>query len=157
MLTITLNQPVENDALLLRLSDAMINVRGLALDGEWLDGISTVSGNGNPGGEFSIRLDVLPGDVDDNNGINLGGDVLGVFALNDTVPSNVEQAYFDIDGSGGINLGSDALAVFARNDLTLPLPPARAAARAKQALLTDMAIESIFESDASPFDEMQLS
>ncbi len=70
-----------------------------------------------------MRMDFLPGDVDDSGGVNLGGDVLMVFAANDTVVTTLEQAYLDVNGSGGINLGDDVLAIFARNDALLPPPP----------------------------------
>lgn len=97
-------------------SEGITDAAGNELDGEWTNptalteiGTDTFpSGDGNPGGDFTFRLNVVPGDVDGNNGVNFG-DYLQTRALVGSVAGG--EGYdprFDVDGNGGINFG-DAL------------------------------------------------
>lgn len=115
--TITLATPLSNDIVTLSVMDDLQDAGGNALDGEWIDGVSSESGNGSKGGDFNFRIDVLPGDYDDSNGVNLV-DVFGTLGErgNTTTSDNVRA---DMDGSGGINL-VDVFAVLGRRGTTLP-------------------------------------
>ncbi|MAE65993.1 MAG: hypothetical protein CMJ18_17110 [Phycisphaeraceae bacterium] len=52
------------DGYRLTLGDAVVDLAGNALDGEWTDGVSTVSGDGVAGGAFTFAFNVLAGDTD---------------------------------------------------------------------------------------------
>jgi hypothetical protein len=120
--TITLSSPLTNDALRLSILDTLTDAAGNRLDGEWVDGISTSSGNGSSNGQFNFRLDVLPGDVNDSNGVN-SSDLLSTHSRNGTVVSSLSDASFDINGNGGVN-SADLLLVSGRNGSVMPSAPA---------------------------------
>lgn len=61
--TWTLDRPVPTDRLRIELSDAVRDAAGHRLDGEWVDGLSAVSGDGAAGGAFAFALSVAPGDM----------------------------------------------------------------------------------------------
>ena len=68
-------EPVGADELLLNLDgispDSVADVAGNQLDGEWTDAISNYpSGDGIAGGDFEFRLNVLPGNVDQIDGVD---------------------------------------------------------------------------------------
>lgn len=66
----------------------LAGVAGNSLDGVWTDTVSTASGDGTAGRQFNFRIDVLAGDVNDSDGVNITGDVLAVFARNwNSLPS----------------------------------------------------------------------
>ncbi len=119
--TLTLASPLQNDALVLSLSEAIRDTLGHALNGEWTDGVSTQSGDENPGGQFNFRINSLPGDADQSGGVNIN-DVLAVNALRGIVPDELAEARIDIDRSGGINI-SDVLLANSRRGTILPAPP----------------------------------
>ena len=64
--TLSFAEPLGTDQLQLRLSDRVTDGPGNRLDGEWADGISTISGDGVDGGDFLFTLNVLPGDTGGN-------------------------------------------------------------------------------------------
>jgi len=76
--TWTLDAPVGPDKLLIDLDadgiDPMIDTdEGNVLDGEWTDESSTYpSGDGSAGGDFEFAFNVVDGDADGNNGVNIG-------------------------------------------------------------------------------------
>lgn len=120
--TIELSSAIANDAILLSVLSTLTDAAGNALDGEWIDSTSLSSGNGTAGGTFNFRIDLLPGDVNNSDGVNLQ-DVLDVYARNSTIVSTAEQSKLDVDGTGGVNL-ADMLAVYANNNSILPPAPA---------------------------------
>jgi len=61
--TWTLQQQIGPDKLLIHLPDTIENLGGSALDGEWQDDVSTVSGDGAAGGDFNYRFNLLPADA----------------------------------------------------------------------------------------------
>ncbi|WP_197454467.1 reprolysin-like metallopeptidase [Stieleria varia] len=64
---LTLQNHLTADKLLLHIDDGAIeNAQGAALDGEWTTGRTTPSGDTNLGGVFHFRMDVLPGNVNDD-------------------------------------------------------------------------------------------
>lgn len=121
VVTIALSSPIGKDALVLSVLDTMIDNAGNRLDGEWVDGVSTSSGNGTSRGRFNFRIDVLPGDVDDSGGVN-STDLLKTNSKNGTVVASRSDAVFDINGNGAVN-STDLLLVNSLNGSTLPNPP----------------------------------
>ena len=63
--TWTLASPINIDKLMIMLPSNTVTSRnsGIALDGEWTDGVSAFSGDNAEGGDFAFRFNVLPGDV----------------------------------------------------------------------------------------------
>jgi hypothetical protein len=119
--TITLSSPIANDALILAIFDTLTDTAENALDGEWTTGVSLESGNGAAGGQFNFRIDVLPGDVNDNGGVNTI-DVLQTNAEIGTVVASQDDAIYDVNGNGGVNI-TDVLTINARVGTILPAAP----------------------------------
>ena len=116
---IDLGAPIGTDKVMLTVFESVTNLSGRRLDGQWSDGASVYpSGNGAEGGDFSIRFNVLPGDI--NQDRNVGGSdlssLLGAW-LQDVQPTDV---ILDLDGDTKIG-GSD-LSVVIGNWLS-SLPP----------------------------------
>ena len=65
--TLTVDQFLRRDKLLLHVADGLIADQFHALDGEWITSSSIASGNNDVGGAFSYRIDVLSGNVNDDN------------------------------------------------------------------------------------------
>jgi hypothetical protein len=60
--TLTLNQFIDASVIKLEITASNVSdISGNILDGEWVNGSSTLSGNGVNGGNFSFQLNVLPG------------------------------------------------------------------------------------------------
>ena len=123
-----LSEPIEKDKLLIHLDDSVVSATsGLSLDGEWdnpdstSDLVSDVfpSGDGNAGGDFEFRFNVLPGDVNQSVGTN----ILDLILVVDQVPCAAGQdcytTLFDVNGDGGINI-LDLILVVDRVPTTLP-------------------------------------
>jgi hypothetical protein len=121
VVTISLNSPLGKEALVLSVLDTMIDNSGNRLDGEWVDGVSTISGNGIGRGRFNFRIDVLPGDVDDSGGVN-STDLLKTNSKNGAVVASRADSAFDINGNGGVN-STDLLMVNSLNGSVLPAAP----------------------------------
>ena len=119
--TWTLNAPISDDKLLIDLSDSVTNTSGVALDGEWTDGVSSYpSGNGTPGGAFMFSLNVLPGDENQSGGVNILDTVSVAHLQGSTTLTPATYSIFaDVNGSGGINI-LDTLATNSRQASTLP-------------------------------------
>jgi len=119
--TWTLTQPIGADKLLIDLSDSVTNTSGVALDGEWSDGVSTYpSGNGTPGGAFLFSLNVLPGDENQSGGVNILDTVSVAHLQGSTTLTPATYSIFaDVNGSGGINV-LDTLATNSRQGSVLP-------------------------------------
>lgn len=102
--TWTFSAPFANDALRVVLDDALTDVGGASLDGEWVDGVSTYSGNGSPGGDLRLRFDVLPGDLNGSGQTTLA-DVY--FARPPQFTGIGHPGYnvvLDVDGNGLLNV-----------------------------------------------------
>jgi hypothetical protein len=105
-------------------ANRVVDTSGNALDGEWIpDGTDAYpSGNGIPGGDFSFRLNVLPGDANRSGGSVVGSDVTLVRNAQNATPGAAGSLYTifkDVNGSGSI-LGSDVTLVRNRQGLALP-------------------------------------
>jgi hypothetical protein len=119
--TWTLAQPIGADKLLIDLdgdtggvTDAAGNV---LLDGEWQNGVSTVSGNNEPGGDFRFRLNVLPGDVDQSGEVDdLDASILGAH-WHQQADATWEMG--DFNGDGKVN-DKDAAILAAHWGMQLP-------------------------------------
>jgi len=98
--TWTLGENVGGDVLSLVLSDAVVDLTGNRLDGEWADATSTYpSGNGSSGGEFQMRIDVLPCDADGNGTVGFGD----LLALQEAFGFAGYRAAADFDGNGVVD------------------------------------------------------
>lgn len=104
MATLTLDAAMDCDKLLLVIDDTVTDVDGNALDGEWENEVSTVSGDGGAGGHLQFRLNVLPGDATDSGNV-VAADVsvlasaFGAFAGGG---DDQYSAFTDFDGSGNV-------------------------------------------------------
>jgi len=118
--TWTLPVLAEADKLLLSLADTVSDAAGNALDGEWTDGISTYSsGDGQAGGSFDYRLNILPGDADQSSEVR-SSDVIKVRRAGNTAPGDANySANYDVDGSGEIR-SSDVIKVRRLGNTALP-------------------------------------
>jgi hypothetical protein len=117
----TFSQPITADKLLLTLDDSVTDRAGNALDGEWLGTADIMpSGNGLEGGDFSYRLNVLPGDLDHDGTVNLFDLVYVQSHLGTTANTSGYDALADYDGSGTTTM-LDRTAVL--NHLFSSLPP----------------------------------
>ena len=118
-LTIGLSQTADfvTDKLVLTVADSVQNISGVALDGEWTDGVSIFSGDLTAGGDFVFNIEILVGDVDDSDGVFVN-DVVAVNGAQFTFPPGYNP-YLDIDGSGGIFV-NDVVAVNASQFTFLP-------------------------------------
>ncbi|MAE65573.1 MAG: hypothetical protein CMJ18_14995 [Phycisphaeraceae bacterium] len=62
--TWTLDGPLGTDHVTLNVSDAILDTSGQALDGEWNNGASAISGNGAAGGALALAIRTAVGDAD---------------------------------------------------------------------------------------------
>ena len=140
-----LSAPLAADKLLIDLDgDSAAAVTGAAT-GVLLDGDAATttlhlpSGDGEAGGDFALRFDVLPGDVDRDGGVDLADteavrDRQGTSPASPGTPPNTYTAFHDPNGSGAVNI-FDTLAVRNLDGTARPaaapgLPAAPAALRA---------------------------
>lgn len=94
-----LEAPLGTDRYQFALDDDVEDIAGNALDGEWRDGISMISGNGMAGGAFELRFDVQVGDVDRDGDTDVGD-----YALLDTVlNAGSSDPVLDLDRDGGLS------------------------------------------------------
>jgi hypothetical protein len=121
----TLSTSIAKDKVFFDLdADGMDPVRSTAsgdiLDGAWTDCVSTYpSGNGSGGQDFQFRVNVLPGDADGNNAVNLTDLLLVRGKVGKNAGDAGYNARYDVDGSGGITW-DDYGAVNARLGHVLP-------------------------------------
>ena len=121
--TWTLAQSIAADKLLIDLdgdAGGVANASGnVLLDGEWQDGVSTVSGDGVPGGDFRFRLNILPGDADQNGEVGQN-DLSTVQAALGTAPGVTGYSpLVDVNGDGTI-ITTDLLFVNTHLGVMLP-------------------------------------
>lgn len=109
--TIELSSAILNDRLVVALSEDLTDPSGNRLDGEWATG-NTSSGDGTQGGQFNFFFNVLAGDVDNSDGVNVSGDVLSTFNQVGNFPTTLAEAYFDVTHNGGVNVSGDVLTAF---------------------------------------------
>ena len=99
----TFTAPLTADKLRLLLDDRVADVAGNALDGEWTDAVSTASGDGAAGGDFSYRMNVLPGDATPSGRVQ-SGDLIVVRNAQFTRPGVAGySAMLDVDGTANIS------------------------------------------------------
>ena len=123
--TLTFSQSLQSAAVTIRvIADGVSDDAGNVLDGEWMNDISTVSGDGTAGGDFSFRVNALPGDFDQSGLVDVA-DQTAVTDLNSErlvasfIATGDYTIFGDLNGDGFIN-SSDADAVL--NRLTASLP-----------------------------------
>jgi hypothetical protein len=127
-----LGQSIPADKVLLDLDGdvgtGVTDAGGNALDGEWPIAPPTApafpSGDGNPGGDFRFRFNVLPGDGN-RSGATTSSDLIAVRNRQNTTTSspgaapNTYDVMFDVNGSGSIT-SSDLIAVRNLQNAQLP-------------------------------------
>jgi hypothetical protein len=151
--TWTFRDDLSPDKLLAALSPDVSDAWGVALDGEWTNGDSSYpSGDGLPGGDFSFRLDVLPGDVDQSGYVN----ILDTIGVRNRQFQNAGDAMYsrmhDVDGNAAVNI-LDTIKVRNRQFTTLPdgepEPLVVETTATFSALREPLAAETTSETDAS--------
>jgi hypothetical protein len=105
--TWSLATPLDNDRFQIDIdtngADAVRDLEGNLLDGEWINKVSTISGNGTAGGDFHFTFHVLPTDID-NNGRITSTDYALIYQLNGkSLADSTYKAARDIDGNGVID------------------------------------------------------
>lgn len=117
--TWTLGTAPEVDTVRLVLSDRVTDAPGNALDGEWVDGVSTRSGDGVPGGAFAFRANVLLADAN-RDGVVSVRDVAPLRTAANRAAGNAAYSLFaDLTGSGAVG-AADAALLRARIGSRLP-------------------------------------
>jgi hypothetical protein len=113
--TWTLSTPIESDRLQLDLDgNGARPVRDFganALDGEWTNNSSTVSGNGTAGGDFEFRFSVQPADVNNSGSVTLSDQTAIVTQFGKSTTASGYNPKYDIDGSGTVDAGDTLIAV----------------------------------------------
>lgn len=119
--TWTLAAPIGADSVVLHL-DENVRSAGTPLDGEWIDGASAFqSGNGTPGGDFLFRINVLPGDVNNNQTVTRADLVdVALRAFRGAGDAQYNPRH-DVNADGHISYVDLAAAV---RSLGMALPPA---------------------------------
>ncbi|MCA9217813.1 MAG: hypothetical protein KDB27_32310 [Planctomycetales bacterium] len=134
--TIALAADLSADKLRLRILDGVVSDGTNSLDGEWSDGDSIISGDGVPGGAFDFRFEVLPGDVNQSNGVT-AADTIAVRNAEFTFAGGAGyDPFFDLDGSGG-NASTDTISVRNSEFTFLPPVPTSVAAAANGKVVVD--------------------
>jgi hypothetical protein len=133
--TWTRTQPIAADKLRLTVSDSVVGLSGTPLDGDL--GAAYPSGDGSAGGDFSLRFDVLPGDVNQNRVVD-GNDFQAIVqATFNGAASAGYRPLRDLDGNGAINV-LDLHSQLSRQGTTLPAgnpPPSPPAPSAPAAVV----------------------
>ncbi len=112
----------------LRLGDSVVDADDFNFDGEWSDGVSVKSGDGEPGGDFSFAFTLLPGDVDGNGVVNIL-DAIQIRNLRGVPSTDPEySARHDIDARGSVDDVDLYVALVRAYDVLPPLPAPSAAA-----------------------------
>lgn len=150
--TITLDRPLADDRILLVASDLITSNTGNRLDGEWITGVSTQSGNGIEGGNFEFHFDVLPGDVNQSREIRANDGFASLRRQLRDIGSPDYLMFADIDGSGTIRSNDGFFSLsrqFSEKPVGTPLPPT-----IPIAALSDLAFAlHDVEDHRDPFDE----
>ena len=108
-----------NERVVLDLSQAVTSAEGVQLDGEWINQVSAVSGDGTPGGNFRFEFSVLVGDVT-GDGAMTASDVLELRAnMGRVLGQENYHPRYDLDGSGSMT-ASDVLLARSRMGNVLP-------------------------------------
>ena len=121
--TWTLSTPLDSDRLQLDLDGnglrPVCDYGANALDGEWTNNSSTVSGNGTAGGDFEFKFNVQPADVTNSTSVSLSDQTAILAHVGNSTTDSGYNPKYDIDGSGTIDAG-DALIAVTRLFQTLP-------------------------------------
>ena len=107
--TWTLTDPLPADKVLIQLiadgADPIRNAAGVRLDGDWSNGDGAFpSGNGRSGGDFLLRMNVLPGNVDQTGPVNIFDTIKTRNRQFTSVGHANYDVRHDINGNGDINI-----------------------------------------------------
>jgi hypothetical protein len=111
----------------LKLEDGIVDDDGNSLDGEWTNDVSTASGDGQPGGDFSFTFNVLPGDANQDGLVSIVDAIEVRNLVGKTLADPAYSALHDIDARGSVEL-ADVYATLTRAFDVLPPQPASSAA-----------------------------
>ncbi len=119
--TLTFATPLAVDKYLVGVSSVTVtDSAGNRLDGDWQNYVSSVSGDGTPGGDFLYRLNVLPGDYNQDGVVSIFDLGLVGGALFST-PANSPPYSTFVDGNGdGVISIFDIATIGANLFATLP-------------------------------------
>lgn len=107
----TLTEPLPVDKLILGVrAVSVLDSRSNQLDGEWITGVSVYSGNNGTGGDWTFRLNVVPGDIDDSQGVVFSEVARARLKIGRTTADSDYNFRQDVDGSGGITFSDVAQA-----------------------------------------------
>ncbi len=114
----TLSAPLAKNSYFLEIDgdgvSPVVDLQGMAVDGEWTTSSSVYpSGNSVAGGDFSFAFRVLPGDVNQNSGVDYFDYSTAVAKVGLTTGSSGYSALIDLDGSGS-HTSADASGISAR-------------------------------------------
>lgn len=109
---------VANDHYLISLSDAVTDIEGNRLDGEWVNPVSVTttnsavsefpSGDGDAGGHFNFVMTLLAGDINCNN--------IALESPGDKFDDIIQNTWYEGDFNGDSNVNEDDEALAAPND-----------------------------------------
>ena len=123
----TLTAPIASDKLRIRLDGttggAVTDTSGNALDGEWIDTVSTYpSGDVAAGGDFAFRFNVLPADFNGDGVVTLNPDLQNLLAGNGaSIGAGTYSPFIDLNGDGVVTLNPDLQTGLSNNGTFLPL------------------------------------
>ncbi|MCH8922437.1 MAG: lamin tail domain-containing protein, partial [Planctomycetes bacterium] len=119
--TWTFSAPLKADKLLLVLSDAITDVSGFPLDGNWSSGDTLPSGNGAIDNDdaFRFRFTVLPGDAIADAAVSRGDLIDQIHGLGSIASDAGYDIRLDINADGQIDL-ADVRSLLLRIGTTLP-------------------------------------
>lgn len=114
----TLSAPLAKNSYLLEIDgdgiSPVVDLQGMAVDGEWTTSSSVYpSGNGVAGGDFSFAFRVLPGDGNQNSGVDYYDYYAAAAKVGLTTASSGYSALVDLDGSGS-HTSADASGISSR-------------------------------------------
>jgi len=146
-----LEEPLRTDKLLVALDDAVTDLRGNRLDGDWNNGGDTFpSGDGSSGTEdrFLFRINVLVGDTLADGVVDRQDAAALVAALAATPGTARYNPRADLDGSGRINM-SALRSLFAMLGSQLPAAEPDESDPGEQLIATDSVFQRLGGGQAS--------
>ena len=100
--TWTLDASLSADHVQIMLADSVADAASNALDGEWVDGQSTVSGDGTAGGALSMTLHVQTGSSDQDDATSIYDVSVVRAALGASSGDGAYSPYADLNGDGTV-------------------------------------------------------
>ena len=100
---ITLNTSLDASTFtIVATASGVTDVSGNLLDGDWVNGTSSVSGNGTAGGNLNFTMNILPGDTNRDGFVNSADPAL-ISGTTRNIGNPLYNQFFDVDGNGSQN------------------------------------------------------